>query len=983
MKLSFVLATLAVIGAVLYRKFGDMSVLNGCGFLTEHELLIRSSRIITPDGILNGTIHVKQGRIHELYSQEDGLVPSELFEVDYGDLVVAPGIIDGHVEFSEPGFDDREGVRRGTKAASAGGVTTVVDFPMSCDLPMIIAPRIKAKLFRFKEEGHIHMAPIGGIIPQNCADKEVLRKMAELGVFSFHSVLSHGDRSNLDPINLTQLHSAIPFVMSLGVPYSIQIQKATDPWTPDSESETLKSIISLLVDYKSSEFKSGFTIHFTGVSSLDSIALIQEAKKQFYFPVSCELTAPFLYFASRGDGNPLLKMYPPIGSDSNRHALLHAVSSGQVDIIVSGHAPREAEEKFRPYEEALPGISGIQYLLPSLWTSLEGSGVDLVELSKLLSTRPAELFRIAHRTGSIRKGLVADLMVWDPEATVDTSVKGAYSQLPHISPYMHTWLKGEVKATWIKGNIVYTKERSHSMRSCPTIYGLGEWAKTVVFWFYEFNYATNMVRRAFPIKCHVQKRTLRTVVISTVLSGALLWTSPSHADTLTSLGQNGSNPFIAPTPVERVQKKHVWFIFTLGAASLFVFINIIENNPSWFPAVTRANKVLTSRRKQRIQQAEELRLMGSVEDGLIDARQRSLPTNDTKEATTNNLRADRDRKTNTEAESHRIMSAAFDRGLNFFDSAERYSIESSPEVIGKSSIYLGNWIKNSPITREDVVIASKVTGYAPKESLGLVPAARIHSSGEADCRLDRKSIEDAIDTELHRLGVDYIDLMQTHWPDRYVPGFGEVEYLEKYERESISFEEQISAMNDMIKKGKIRHWGLANETSYGTMMFCHVADRLNMSRPVSIQNSFSLVDRTFATELAEVCGKSQLNIPLLPWSPAAGGSLSGKYLNGQFPDKARWSAKMYRNHRFISDRVLEAVTEYVRIANEVGVTPMQLAYMFCKAQPFVGSTIFGATSVDQLQENIDGFIKELPQAAVLAINAVHQKFPNPQSTYEI
>lgn len=212
--------------------------------------------------------------------------------------------------------------------------------------------------------------------------------------------------------------------------------------------------------------------------------------------------------------------------------------------------------------------------------------------------------------------------------------------------------------------------------------------------------------------------------------------------------------------------------------------------------------------------------------------------------------------------------------------------------------------------------------------------------------------------------------------------FGKSEYLEKLEREDVSFEEQVSSMDEMIKKGKIRHWGLSNETACGTMMMCKVADQLNAPRPVSIQNSFSLIDRRFSTELAEVCAKRQLNIPLLPWSPAAGGVLSGKYLNSQVPKGSRMESLGVRYSRFISERTERAVADYVKIAREYDLTPIQLAFLFCRAQSFVGSTLIGATSLDQLKEDVDGFSKELPEDALLAINAVHQENPNPQNIYE-
>jgi len=337
---------------------------------------------------------------------------------------------------------------------------------------------------------------------------------------------------------------------------------------------------------------------------------------------------------------------------------------------------------------------------------------------------------------------------------------------------------------------------------------------------------------------------------------------------------------------------------------------------------------------------------------------------------------------NTEKESHEILDGAFERGVNFYDTAEIYSIPPKEETTGRSSEYLGRWLKQRNIKRDEVILATKVAGYGKAESFGYLAAARtVPPSPKTDIRLDAKSIEAAIDGELRRLGVDYIDLMQTHFPDRYVPIFGGVNYDPKKERESISFEEQVTAMANMIDKGKIRHWGISNETSYGTTMICSTADRLNCPRPITIQNSFSLVDRRFESELAEVCSERHFNIPLLPWSPAAGGVLSGKYLDHRIPDNSRMDMFGERYHRFLTGRMEQATAAYAKLARKYGLSPIQLAYLFCKSQFYIGSTIIGATSLEQLEEDLDGFSQDLSEEALKEINEIHSQNPNPQNTY--
>lgn len=186
-------------------------------------------------------------------------------------------------------------------------------------------------------------------------------------------------------------------------------------------------------------------------------------------------------------------------------------------------------------------------------------------------------------------------------------------------------------------------------------------------------------------------------------------------------------------------------------------------------------------------------------------------------------------------------------------------------------------------------------------------------------------------------------------------------------------------MSSLIDEGKIRHWGLSNESTYGVTMMCCTADDMGVPRPISIQNSFSLIDRTFETSLAEACSPQNLDLPLLPWSAGGGGCLSGKYLDGKRPEGCRLSMFPERYFRFLTGRCEAAVRRYSEIAGEYGLTPMQLAYMFCKSRWFVGSTIIGATSIEQLDENTTGFALDLPPEALDAIDDVHLQYTNPQN----
>ena len=249
---------------------------------------------------------------------------------------------------------------------------------------------------------------------------------------------------------------------------------------------------------------------------------------------------------------------------------------------------------------------------------------------------------------------------------------------------------------------------------------------------------------------------------------------------------------------------------------------------------------------------------------------------------------------NTEAEAHEQLDYAIkQRGVNFIDTAEMYPVPSSDArwKPGTTEEIIGNWLAKNVELRKELVVATKVSGYQAKsETAGnrTVPAG-------APCaaRLDKQSIFQACDASLRRLRTDYIDLYQVHWPDRYLPigAFtGSTEYIQSKERsDSVPIRETVEALGELIKAGKIRHYGLSNESTFGVCEFVRAADELGVPRPVSIQNSFCLLHRQFDTEVAEACSKSNYNILLLPWTPLAGGALSGKYLDGARPEGARMS----------------------------------------------------------------------------------------------
>jgi aryl-alcohol dehydrogenase-like predicted oxidoreductase len=341
---------------------------------------------------------------------------------------------------------------------------------------------------------------------------------------------------------------------------------------------------------------------------------------------------------------------------------------------------------------------------------------------------------------------------------------------------------------------------------------------------------------------------------------------------------------------------------------------------------------------------------------------------------------------NTEAEAHAILDEFFARGHNMLDTAEVYPVPSSDPswVPGHSEEIIGSYLAARPGLRDRVLIATKVAGYMPaSDSVGnrVVP----RDPAPAPARLDRASVLAACDASLRRLGTDRIDLLQLHWPDRYVALFGGRAYDPAKERPgSVPIEETLGALAELLAAGKIRAYGLSNETTYGVCRWCTAADAAGVARPATIQNNFSLLNRSFEGHMAEACAPSNYNVGLIPWSVLCGGILSHKYGAGgpggdvqakERPDLAgarfnRWPSFQ---SRFYMPRALAAADKYAAIALDAGISPASLALGFCRSRWFIPSTIIGASSIKQVRENLDVFEEgfKLSAETLAKIDAVH------------
>ncbi len=322
---------------------------------------------------------------------------------------------------------------------------------------------------------------------------------------------------------------------------------------------------------------------------------------------------------------------------------------------------------------------------------------------------------------------------------------------------------------------------------------------------------------------------------------------------------------------------------------------------------------------------------------------------------------------NTEAEGHEQMDYAVERGINFFDTAEIYAVPPLPETYGKTEDIIGTWFKKTG-NRDKVILASKVAGGG---------CAWIRDGDP----LTSKSIHEAIDGSLKRLQTDYIDLYQLHWPNRPFPHLGrgnQAGVIDSTSNDSQEMEDNfldiLATIDEIQKAGKIKHFGLSDDTAWGIMKYNELSKKHNMPRVESIQNEFNLTDRTDDPYLTEVCVHEK--VAYLPWSPLAGGMLSGKYLGGEKPKGSRWT---------FDDRVLFRDTEdsrkvikaYMEVAKKHNLDVCQMAIKFVDMQNFVTSTIIGATTMEQLKTDINAFDIELSDEVMADIDKVYRQFPIP------
>jgi aryl-alcohol dehydrogenase-like predicted oxidoreductase len=317
---------------------------------------------------------------------------------------------------------------------------------------------------------------------------------------------------------------------------------------------------------------------------------------------------------------------------------------------------------------------------------------------------------------------------------------------------------------------------------------------------------------------------------------------------------------------------------------------------------------------------------------------------------------------NTEAEAHFQLDYAIERGINFIDTAEMYPIGGNAQIFGSTEKFIGTWLAKNKHKRQDLVIATKIAG--PNRGLDYI---------RQPLDFSKKSLTEAVELSLKNLQIDCIDLYQLHWPERIMNMFQKrgLEKIDAQWQDNIC--EVLTVFDALIKEGKIKHIGISNENPWGLMKFLNESEKHGLPRIATIQNPYSLLNRLFEVGLSEICMREQVG--LLAYSPLGFGFLSGKYLNG-FPEGSRM--KLFPQFtRYTNENCFKATKLYQDLAHDIQLTLTELAIAFVQHQSFVTSTIIGATTIDQLEENCNAFEVRLTDDVLAQIDKIQELIPNP------
>ncbi|KAI5055987.1 hypothetical protein GOP47_0029508 [Adiantum capillus-veneris] len=472
----------------LQYKGNIIFVKGSCSLFPENNFVIRSKRIVTDKGVIAGSVEVSKGKITSI-SMDDMATSTPLVPVlNFGNAVIMPGLVDVHVHLNEPGREDWEGFETGTKAAAAGGLTTLIDMPLNSQPTTVSKENLQMKVQAAKDKLHVDVGFWGGLTPENAFNRSALTELLEAGALGLKSFMCPSGINDFPMTDKNHLKAALPVLAKYKRPllvhaevpqpldnvefspeqrkkYSTYLKTRPSTW----EKEAVKQLVNLASDTAIGSLAEGAHIHIVHLSdSGDTLELIKEGKAKG-LSLSVETCPHYLSFSSESipDGDTRFKCSPPIRTEENKKNLWSALQGGDIDFLSSDHSPAPPELKMLEdgdFLKAWGGISSLQLVLPVTWTHGKANDVPLELISQWWSSRPAKFAGLKNK-GSIESGKDADLVVWDPETSFDVDESFTIYHKHKMTPYAGSRLYGSVIATFVRGQMVY-HEGHHTSESC-------------------------------------------------------------------------------------------------------------------------------------------------------------------------------------------------------------------------------------------------------------------------------------------------------------------------------------------------------------------------------------------------------------------------------------------------------------------------------------------------------------------------------------
>uniref|UniRef100_A0A1D1YPD9 allantoinase n=2 Tax=Anthurium amnicola TaxID=1678845 RepID=A0A1D1YPD9_9ARAE len=486
------LLSLLVSFLLLYIRSGSRpSSSIHCSLLPHDQYLLRSKRIVTPDGVIAGAVQVKRGVIVSVVRENQLIEYPREHLVDYGEAVVMPGLVDVHVHLDEPGRVEWEGFSTGTKAAAAGGITTLIDMPLNSFPSTVSKEALQLKVEAARDKIYVDVGFWGGLVPDNAFNRSALESLLNAGVLGLKSFMCPSGINDFPMTNATHIKEGLHVLAQYNRPLLVhaEIQLDSEGYVanaaysdarsystylrtrpPSWEQAAVRELQGVVQDTRVGGHAAGAHLHIVHLSDASlSLDIIKESKRSGA-SVSVETCPHYLAFSAEQikDGDTRFKCAPPIRNEVNRQKLWQALMDEHIDMLSSDHSPTVPHLKLLgegDFLSAWGGISSLQYVLPVTWSYGRRYGVTLNHLAKWWSGKPAKLAG-QELKGAIVSGNYADIVVWDPDVEFELDESyNTYHKHPNISAYMGTRLSGEVLATFVRGNLVYSKGK-HATAAC-------------------------------------------------------------------------------------------------------------------------------------------------------------------------------------------------------------------------------------------------------------------------------------------------------------------------------------------------------------------------------------------------------------------------------------------------------------------------------------------------------------------------------------